>query len=355
MKDVEFPIFKTKVDGDRHFNLSDPKEREEYFMFKAGPEIEKIREHLKKDSFIVYLMGKKSSGKGTYSKMLAEIIDPEKIEHFSIGDMIREVDKELGDENKKQELIEYLKNNYRGWHSIDDIMDILEGRSTASLLPTDFILALVKREIQKRGRKVLFIDGFPRDMDQISYSLFFRDLVGYRDDPDYFALIDVPTKVIDERIKWRRICPVCGTSRSLKLLPTSEIGYDQENDEFYLICDNPECTGERMVGKEGDEKGTGPISERLKTDEYLIKQAFNLYGIPKILLRNSVPVDKASDFVSDYELTPEYNYVYNKETKEVETKETPWTFEDENGVKSYSLMAPPVVVSFIKQLADLIK
>ena len=355
MKDVEFPIFKTKVDGDRHFNLSDPKEREEYFMFKAGPEIEKIREHLKKDSFIVYLMGKKSSGKGTYSKMLAEIIDPEKIEHFSIGDMIREVDKELGDENKKQELIEYLKNNYRGWHSIDDIMDILEGRSTASLLPTDFILALVKREIQKRGRKVLFIDGFPRDMDQISYSLFFRDLVGYRDDPDYFALIDVPTKVIDERIKWRRICPVCGTSRSLKLLPTSEIGYDQENDEFYLICDNPECTGERMVGKEGDEKGTGPISERLKTDEYLIKQAFNLYGIPKILLRNSVPVDKANDFVSDYELTPEYNYVYNKETKEVETKETPWTFEDENGVKSYSLMAPPVVVSFIKQLADLIK
>jgi adenylate kinase family enzyme len=355
MKDIEFPIFKIKVSGDRPFNLSDPKEREEYFLFKAKPEIEKIREHLKKDSFIVYLLGKKSSGKGTYSKMLAEIIDPERIEHFSIGDMIRDIDKEIEDEGKKKELIAYLEENYRGWNSIEEIMEILEGRSTTKLLPTDFILTLVKREIGKKGRKTLFIDGFPRNMDQISYSLFFRDLVGYRDDADYFTLIDVPTKVIDERIKWRRICPTCGTSRNLKLLPTSEIEYDEATDEFHLVCDAPGCNGGRMVGKEGDEKGTGPISERLEMDEHLIKQAFNLYGVPKILLRNSVPVDKAEEFVSQYELTPEYNYVYNKETKEVETKETPWTFEDENGVKSHSLMAPPVVVSFIKQLADLLK
>ncbi len=353
MKDIEFPVFKTKVENDRHFNLSDPKGREEYFAFKAGSEIERIRKHLEHSAFIVYLLGKKSAGKGTYSKMLAEVIAPEKIEHFSVGDMIREVDKDLKDETKRKELIAFLEENYRGWISVDEIINILEGRSTAKLLPTDVILALVKREIAKRGRKVIFIDGFPRDLDQISYSLFFRDLVGYRDDADFFALIDVAEQVIDERVKWRRICPKCNTSRNYKLLPTSKIKH--EEGEFSLICDNPGCGEEKMVRKEGDEAGIDPIRERLEMDEYLIKQAFNLYGIPKILLRNSVPAEKAEEYVSTYELTPEYSYEWDEEKGEVIVKETPWTIKDDRGVESYSLLAPPVVVSFIKQLADLLK
>ncbi len=355
MKEVEFPIFKTKVENDRRFDLSDPKGREEYFNFKAGKEIEEIRSYLEESAFIIYLLGKKSAGKGTYSKMFAEVVDPEKIDHFSIGDMIRSVDKELGDEKKEAELRKFLEENYRGWSSIDEVMNILKGRSTKTLIPTEVILTLVKREIAKRGRKVIFIDGFPRDMDQISYSLFFRDLIGYRDDADFFALIDVPEQVIDERIKWRKICPKCDTSRNLKLLPTSKIEYDKETEEFHLLCDNPSCEGGRMVGKEGDEEGIEPIKERLAMDEKLIKQAFDLYGVPKILLRNSVPVEKAEEYVSEYELTPEYRYKWNEEKGEVEVEETPWTIKDENGVESYSLMAPPVVVSFIKQLADILK
>ncbi len=355
MKDLEFPVFKTKVENYRKFNLSDPKERSDYFFLKAGDEIEEIRKFLEESAFIVYLLGKKSAGKGTYSKMLAEVIDPEKIDHFSIGDMIRGVDKELKDEKKREELVEFLKKNYRGWHSLEEVMSILEGRSTTKLLPTDFILTLIKREIAKRGRKVIFIDGFPRNMDQISYSLFFRDLIGYRDDDDFFVLIDVPEKVIDERAKWRRVCPECNTSRNLKLLPTSKIGYDNEKEEFYLICDNPDCNEVRMVAKEGDEAGIAPIKERLEMDEKLIKQAFSLHGIPKILLRNSVPINEAEKYVSDYEITPEYKYEWNEEKKEVEVKEVPWVVEDDNGVESYSLMAPPVVVSFIKQLADILR
>ncbi len=354
MKGIEFPIFKTKMDNDKKFNLSDPKEREEYFFFKAKKEIEEIRDFLKESAFIIYLLGKKSAGKGTYSKMLSEVIDPDKIDHFSIGDMIREVDKELKDSEKRKELMSFLEENYRGFNSLEEMIKILEGRSTTKLLPTDFILTLVKREIAKRGTKVIFIDGFPRNMDQISYSLFFRDLIGYRDDADFFALIDVPEQVIDERVKWRRICPECNTSRSLRLLPTKEVGYDEKKDEFYLICDNPSCKSVKMEKKEGDEAGIEPIRERLDMDEKLIKQAFNLYGIPKILLRNSVPVDVADEYVSEYELTPGYNHEWDEKNKEVVTKETPWVIEDDNGVKSYSLMAPPVVVSFIKQLADIL-
>ncbi len=353
MKDIEFPIFKTKVENDRPFNLSDPKERKEYFEFKAGEEIRGIKKFLEKNTFVIYLLGKKSAGKGTYSKMVSEIIDPENIDHFSIGDMIREVDKELSDVSKREDLISFLEKNYRGWNSLEEIIAIMEGRSTQKLLPTDLILTLVKREIEKRGRKAIFIDGFPRNMDQISYSLFFRDLIGYREDADIFALIDVPEQVISERVIWRRICPECNTSRNLKLLPSSEIGYDKEKEEFFLLCDNPGCKEVKMIRKEGDEKGIEPIRERLDLDEKLIKQAFNLYGVPKILLRNSIPVEEAEKYVSPYELTPEYQYT-QKEGK-VEVIEKPWTIKDDNGKESYSLLAPPVVLSFIKQLFEILK
>ena len=349
MKDLEFPLFKTKIDNSREFDLTDSAQRQEYFDLKAGEEIKKLRNYLAEGkTFIAYLLGKKNSGKGTYAKMLKEIVDKDKIEHFSVGDMIREVDKELKDPEKKKELVSFLEKNYRGFMSLEEILKSLEGRSTSKLLPSELILVLAKREIQKRGRKALFIDGFPRELDQVSYSLFFRDLVEYRDDPDVLVLIDLPDKVIDERIKSRVICPFCQTSRSLKLFPTKKV--KEENDQFYLICDNPECSGPRMVTKEGDEKGIDPIRERLVLDEKLIKQAFNLYGIPKILLRNAVPVDKAEEYLDKYEITPEYSY--KKEGEEIKVEEKPWQFEDENGTSSYSLMPPPVVISLIKQLVE---
>ncbi len=349
---MDFPIFKTKKEGiDRKFDLSDPKERREYFDAKAGKEIEKLRKHIEKNTFIAYLMGKKNSGKGTYAKMFAEAVGSDRIDHFSVGDMIRDIDQELKGE-KREKFIEFLKNDYRGWASVEDILDILEGRDTKSLLPTDLILTLVKREISEREKKVIFIDGFPRDMDQISYSLFFRDLIGYREDPDFFVLIDVSNNIIDERIKWRRICPLCKTSRNLKLLPTSKIEYDKEKESFNLYCDNPECSGAKMVSKEGDEKGIEPIKERIEMDEKLIKQAFSLTGIPKILLRNAVPVDLAEQYTDNYELTPEYQYQWDKENSKVTVKEVPWIIKDKKEVDSYSLMAPPVVVSLICQMVD---
>jgi adenylate kinase family enzyme len=352
---MPFPIFKTKIEKiTQKFNLTDPKEREEYFKLKAGPEIEKLREYLKEHTFLAYLLGKKNSGKGTYSKMFAELIDPKNISHFSIGDMVREVDEELKDEKRKKELYFFLEKNYRGWLPIKKILSALKKRSTKTLLPTELILALVKREIAKREKKTLFIDGFPRNLDQISYALFFRDLIGYREDADIFILIDVPEKVINERIKWRRVCPYCQTSRNLKLLPTSEIGYDKENKEFYLICDNPQCQKAKMVKKEGDELGITPIKERLKLDEKLMKQAFSLYGIPKILLRNSLPVELAPKFVDDYEITPEYSYQWDEKEKKVKIIEKPWIILDDQGIPSYSLLAPPVIISLIKQMVEIL-
>lgn len=353
MKNIQFPLFKTKVEtATEGFDLTSPQDRQAYFELKAGPEIKKLQDYLKENTFICYLLGKKNSGKGTYAKMFQEIINKDKIEHFSIGDMVRTLDEVVQDKTKLEELISFLKKNYRGFMPLDDLIQALKERSTKVLLPSELVLALVKMKISTDNKKALFIDGFPRNLDQVSYSLFFRDLVGYRDDPDVFCLIDVPEAVIDERIKYRAVCPKCQTSRNLKLLPTSNVQYNQAKDEFFLICDNPACSNERMTAKEGDEFGIEPIRERLKTDEDLMQKAFSLHGMPKILLRNSVPVENASEYLDDYEITPEF--VFSQQNGQVEIKQRPWQIKDDEGIASYSLMPPPVVVSLIKQIVEVL-
>ena len=348
------------MDGDRKFDLTDASQRREYFEYKAGEEIKKLKDYLKNNTFIVYLLGKKSSGKGTYSKMLKEIIAPDKIEHFSIGDMIRSFDGILKDEQQKKELVDFLHKKYRGPVSVDDIIKSMEGRSTKILLPTELILALTEREISKLGRKAIFIDGFPRDFDQVSYSLFFKSLIDYRNDPDVFALIDVPTNVIDERVKYRLICPICNTSRNLKLLATKNVEYDENEKKFHLLCDNADCQSvkdgkaARLVTKEGDELGIEPIRERLEKDESLMGQIYKMHGISKVLLRNAIPANESKENYDDYEITPEYVYSFDESSKKVKVQEKPWEVKDDEGVVSNSLMPPPVVVSLIKQLVKVL-
>lgn len=350
----DFPFFKTKTEGvTKKFSLSDPQERKEYFDAKAGPEIKKLKEYLKNNSFIAYFLGKKNSGKGTYSKLLMDIFGEDKIDHISIGDIVREAHESTQDALKKKELMDYLQKNYRGYISSEEAISALLGRSTKTLLPTEFILTLVKMEIAKRPKKSLFIDGFPREIDQVSYTLFLRDLIDFREDRDIFVAIDIPEAVIDERMKYRVICPICHTPRNLRLFATNKVGFDKEKNEFYLICDNPECKGARLIGKEGDNLGIEAIRERLELDDKIIEKAFSIQGIPKILLRNSVPVQKARDYVDDYEITPQYVYEIGADNQ-VKILEKPWIIKDDDNIDSYSLLAPPVALSLIKQLASIL-
>jgi hypothetical protein len=77
--------------------------------------------------------------------------------------------------------------------------------------------------------------------------------------------------------------------------------------------------------------------------------------VPKILLRNAVPVSVAKDYVDDYEITPEYYYEYDNDTKTVKTLQKPFIVKDDEGVEVYSLLAPPVALALIKQLAEVFK
>ena len=330
--------------------------RQEYFEAKAGEEIVKLKKYFEENTFIAYLLGKKNSGKGTYTKLMAEIFGSDKIAHISVGDLVRQTYKDIEDEGKKKDLIDYMEMHYRGYISIEDAIDALIGKNQKVLLPTEFILALVKREIDKFGKKAIFIDGFPRDLDQIQYSLYFRDLVNYRLDPDIFVAISIPESVLDERMRNRVVCPKCQAPRNLSVFPTKKVGYDKETKQYYLMCDNPECDGTRMVGKEGDTAGIESIRERLDLDDVLLKKVMSLHGIPKVLLSNSVPSDSVkNDMVDDYEVTPNYIFTHDEATGEVTTTEEPWIVKDDAGKDVFSLLAPPVVVAMIKQLAEALK
>jgi len=360
MKGLSFPVFKTKTAGvTQSFRLEDPVERRKYFELKAGAEIEKLREYLRTSTFVGILLGPKNSGKGTYTKLFMEAMGSEadRVAHVSVGDIVRGVHKDFADPGGKERLMNFLKSRYRGFIPLDKFQDIVEGRDQKTHLPTEIILALIEREIDRIGRKAIFIDGFPRNLDQVSFSLYFRAIIGYRDDPDFFAFIDVPEAVIDERMKFRVVCPTCQSPRNTKLLRTRDAGYDYEKKEFYLLCDNPNCAGfanARMVSKEGDELGIEAIRGRIETEANVMKTIAELQGVPKVYLRNSIPAERAKDFVDDYEITPAYRYELDATTAEVKVIEEPWTVKDDGGVWSYSLLPAPVAVALIKQVAGVL-
>jgi len=351
MKNLEFPIVGTKVKGlHKKFDLNSPQGRKVYFEAKVGGEIEKVKKFMEENTFIAYWIGKKNSGKGTYSGIFTEIFGGENVELVSVGDLIREADD--WEAFKKTPKFELLKKYYRGYVSFETAVDAHLGRSTAKLLPTEFILALLKAHLEGLEGKTIFIDGLPRDLDQISYSLYFRDLIAYRNDPDMFILIDIAEKIIEERIKYRVVCPVCKASRNTKLLITSKIKYDKKSDKYNLLCDIPGCKSAVMKAKEGDDKGLDPIRKRLEKDDMVLRETFALHGVPKILMRNHIPLKESKTLFDKYEITPEYSF--KTENGKVSVIEKPWTFKDDNGKEAVSLLAAPVVVSMIKQMAEVL-
>jgi len=159
----EFPISSTKVSGvTKTFNLADPDDRKKYFKAKVGKEIAALKNYFDGGStFIAYFMGKKNAGKGTYTKLFAEIFGSDHIGHISIGDIVRASHEAMESEDKKQELVDYLSLNYRGYMPLQEAINALLDRDASTLLPTEFILTLIKYQIDSMPKKTLFIDPFP--------------------------------------------------------------------------------------------------------------------------------------------------------------------------------------------------
>ena len=104
----KYPLFKTKREGiGGEFDLATMEGRREYFQAKAGGEIAKLKKYFGEGkTFIAYFLGKKNSGKGTYTKLLVEIFGKENLGHLSVGDIVREVHEAMADEAKKKNLLD---------------------------------------------------------------------------------------------------------------------------------------------------------------------------------------------------------------------------------------------------------
>ena len=269
-----------------------------------------------------------------------------------MGDTIREVHSSIENPLEEARLREYLSRHYRGFLSVDDAITALRNRSQDKVsVPTEFLLTILKRDIEELDRKAIFIDGLPRNLDQISYSLYFRDLINFRDDPDFFVLIDTPAAIIEARIKERRVCPICKSSKHLSFNPTKFTEYDKSTEQVVSLCDNSSCEGygrSVLVQKEGDAAGVASIQARLDADGELMEKALELQGIPMVLVRSSIPVTQANDYLEDYEIQPVIEYKYDGNA--VSTREVPWVFKDDSGVESYTMRAATFVVNMFSQI-----
>lgn len=376
---TDFPYFNSKeLSSGKKYNLIDPAERLQYFHDKSGKKIEELKLYLDNNSFIGYLLAKKQAGKGVYSKMVEEILGPERFAHISVGDLVREAHKQVETEEGLAQLKKEVIKDYRGFISLEEAIVALKNRTQDKVsIPTEFLLALLKRKMRTVGRKALLIDGLPRTADQISYSLFFRDLINFRDDPDFFVFIEVPREVIEVRMKGRVVCPICQTSRNIYINPTTFVKYDKEIQEYYFLCNNKNCEGygkERYVVKEGDAAGIKSIEKRMEQDQELINLAMQLQGIPKVLIRSSYPLKTAENYLEDYEIQPIYSYEGGKGEDgaggnvdgaigssdaacagdEVKLSQKPWVFKDDNGEDCCTMYAAVYALNLINQIYDVV-
>src|SRR3989338_9873137 len=102
-------------------------------------------DYLRTGTFVAFLLGPKNSGKGTYTKLFMEALGDDRAGHISVGDVVRGAHKDLENDKSKKELMQFLKERYRGGASPEEIIELIRSWEVSNpLLPTEAILALVE-------------------------------------------------------------------------------------------------------------------------------------------------------------------------------------------------------------------
>jgi len=274
------------------------------------------------------------------------------IEHISVGDLYRDALRLSHDPEGQNELKKIFQTYYHGSEPPEKLIQILSNADIKTLLPTDLILSLLENAIANKQGKSIIIDGFPRTLDQVEVALQMKNDFAARGKPAVFVEINCPDAVLIERQKTRRVCPQCGDPKGMKLLLTDKIEYDEESDEFHLICNNPECGWARMVKKQGDDKAFEEVQRRNQLMVELMKEVRDKAKEHHIIVRNAVPVEEAhrdhdmDDFTTAAELS------YNKDKKEVVRTHSHWKVRNDEGKESYSRWPEAVVAEMIAKLSD---
>jgi adenylate kinase len=166
----------------------------------------------------IVFLGPPGSGKGTYAQMLTK----KGWVHFSMGQALRRHAKEGG---------KYAQE-------IDSLL--LHGH-----LATDKIAYFVLREfLSQKSTKNVVLDGFPRNMVQAKGT---GSILGRKHPISSFIFVDVPEKIIIERLKSRRQCEKCGKVYGAHNLPVRKGHCDAEGGKLILRNDDkPSVIQERF-------------------------------------------------------------------------------------------------------------
>ena len=169
----------------------------------------------------ILLMGPPGAGKGTQAEQL---VDKYGILHISTGDMFRAAVKEgtkLGQEAKRY-------------------MD------AGQLVPDSVTIGIVKEGLAKpQCRKGFILDGFPRTtaqadaLDGILKELHIK--------LDRVININVPSKILINRITGRRICKNCGATYHIEYNPAKGANCDKCGGELYQRADDCEETVTKRI------------------------------------------------------------------------------------------------------------
>jgi adenylate kinase len=185
----------------------------------------------------ILVLGPPGAGKGTQASRLAEKLG---IPHIATGDMFREAgtaDTEFGRRVRK----------------------IME---SGELIPDDLTNELVKERLSRADAQNGFIlDGYPRNLEQAQKLDEILDELGTNIDLVIKFMVRGPDIV--ERLRGRRVCPVCRTVYHMETHPPKV-------DE---ICDND---GEPLIRRDDDSEET--TLRRLEVYGQQTRPLYELYA-----------------------------------------------------------------------------
>lgn len=335
--------------------MANPKEEaknNDFFSKRLSKKLQKFHEHLNRNNVVLFMLAKKLAGKGTYAKILHDLSGG-KIKHISVGDLVREAEKKTEDDKARKELMLDIRKYYKGQEKLEDVINIFakEAKDTSTLLPTEVVMALIEKAVKDNQGKSVIIDGFPRSKEQVALALKMQKDFEAQNIPSVFVEINCPEDILIKRSIDRRVCPMCQTSRNIKLLLTKEIEFDEKTGEFHLICERPACDRARFVKKQGDQDGIEKIKERQKKVQDMIDEIKNQSPHLHLSVHNAILLDEAykhdpADFTEEAEL------FWDKDKKEVIRSFKPMVSTDEHGRKVYSRWPEPVVVDMVDKLVD---
>jgi adenylate kinase len=130
------------------------------------------------------VMGVQGSGKGTQAKLLAGALD---LEHISVGDIFR----------------------WNVEHHTKLGAQVRRIVTAGELVGDDLVEKVVRRRLDEHDWNYGFIvDGFPRNQPQARFFLESFDL-------DAVILLDLPDRLVEQRVLSRRLCSRCGLDYNL--------------------------------------------------------------------------------------------------------------------------------------------